>query len=74
VQAFPAFSVAAVDSRAAGDAFNGALALALADELPMEDAISFANAAGAMTVTKKGAQDPLPKREEIAYLLMQSQG
>jgi len=74
VQAFPAFSVAAVDSTAAGDAFNGALALALAEERPMQEAISFANAAGALTVTKKGAQDSLPTREEIAYLLMQSQG
>lgn len=74
VQAFPAFSVTAVDSTAAGDAFNGALALALAEERPMQEAISFANAAGALTVTKKGAQDSLPTREEIAYLLMQSQG
>ena len=74
VQAFPAFPVTAVDSTAAGDAFNGALALALAEERPMQEAISFANAAGALTVTKKGAQDSLPTREEIAYLLMQSQG
>jgi len=74
VQAFPAFHVEAVDSTAAGDAFNGALALALAEERPMQEAISFANAAGAMTVTKKGAQDSLPTRQEIAYLLMQSQG
>ena len=74
VQAFPAFHVEAVDSTAAGDAFNGALALALAEERPMQEAISFANAAGALTVTKKGAQDSLPTREEIVYLLMQSQG
>lgn len=67
-------SVAALDSTAAGDAFNGALALALAEGRPMQEAIRFANAAGALTVTRKGAQDALPTREEIASLLMQSQG
>lgn len=67
-------SVAALDSTAAGDAFNGALALALAEGRPMQKAILFANAAGALTVTRKGAQDALPTREEIASLLMQSQG
>ncbi len=67
-------SVAALDSTAAGDAFNGALALVLAEGRPMQEAIRFANAAGALTVTRKGAQDALPTREEIASLLMQSQG
>jgi len=57
-----------------GDAFNGALALVLAEGRPMQEAIRFANAAGALTVTRKGAQDALPTREEIASLLMQSQG
>jgi ribokinase len=67
-------SVAALDSTAAGDAFNGALALVLAEGRPMQEAIRFANAAGALTVTRKGAQDALPTREEIASLLIQSQG
>ena len=58
-------SVAALDSTAAGDAFNGALALALAEGRPMQEAIRFANAAGALTVTRKGVQDALPTREEI---------
>jgi ribokinase len=74
VQAFRAFPVAAVDCTAAGDAFNGALALALAEERALHESISFANAAGALSVTRKGAQDSLPTREEITYLLMQSQG
>jgi ribokinase len=74
VQVFPSYPVEAVDSTAAGDAFNGALALALAERRPMHEAICFANAAGAKTVTRKGAQDSLPTREEITYILMQSQG
>ena len=74
VQTFSSFPVAAVDSTAAGDAFNGALACALAEGLPMQEAIRFANAAGATAVTRKGAQDSLPTRAEIAYLLMQSPG
>lgn len=66
---FPAFPVEAIDSTAAGDAFNGALACALAEEKPLEEAILFANAAGALTVTKRGAQDSLPTREAIERLL-----
>ncbi|MBW2039450.1 MAG: ribokinase [Deltaproteobacteria bacterium] len=74
VQSFSSFPAAAVDSTAAGDAFNGALACALAEGQPMQEAIYFANAAGALAVTRKGAQDSLPTREEITNLLMQSQG
>ncbi len=59
-------SVAALDSTTAGDAFNGALVLALAEGRPMQEAILFANAAGALTVTRKGVQDALPTREEIS--------
>ena len=62
---FPAFPVEAIDSTAAGDAFNGALATALAEGKTLEEAIVFANAAGALTVTKKGAQD-LPGRCECS--------
>ncbi len=69
MQAFPSFPMTAVDSTAAGDAFNGALACALAEGQTMEEAIQFANAAGAISVTRKGAQDSLPTREEIMRLL-----
>ena len=65
---FPAFPVTPVDSTAAGDAFNGALACALAEGREMDDAIRFANAAGALTVTRRGAQSALPTREEIEQL------
>ena len=68
-RSFPAFSVRAVDSTAAGDAFNGALATALAEGRAMEQAIPFANAAGACATTRRGAQESLPDRDAIAALV-----
>jgi len=73
VQTFPSFPVASVDSTAAGDAFNGALACAVAEGRPMHEAIRFASAAGAVAVTRRGAQDSLPTRDEIDDLLEGSQ-
>lgn len=67
-QAFPAFRVEAIDSTGAGDAFNGALACALAEGRPLDEAIVFANAAGALTATRCGAQDALPSRRDIDEL------
>ena len=58
----PAFQVEAVDTVAAGDGFAGALSVALAEAKSMEDALRFANAAGALVVTKRGAQDAMPDR------------
>ena len=65
---FPAYPVRPVDTTAAGDAFNGALACALAEGQTLEVAIPFANAAGALAATKRGAQDSLPTRSEIHHL------
>ncbi len=65
----PAFPVQAVDATAAGDAFNGALAVALAEGKPMRDAIVFANAAGALAATKPGAQPSLATRAEVERFL-----
>jgi len=73
-QAFPSFPVKAVDSTAAGDAFNGALACAVAEKRPLQEAIRFASAAGALAVTRKGAQSSLPTRDEIENLLIEPQG
>jgi len=72
VHVFPAFPVTGVDSTAAGDAFNGALACAVSERKRMSEAIRFASAAGALTATRKGAQDSIPSRQEIMELVEQS--
>ena len=66
---YPAFPVAAVDTTAAGDAFTGALAVGLAAGGDLEQAIPLANAAAALTCTKRGAQDALPDRAEVEQFL-----
>ncbi|MBD2441465.1 ribokinase [Nostoc sp. FACHB-110] len=58
----PAFAVQAVDTVAAGDAFNGGLAAALYTELPLHQAVVWGAAAGALAATKLGAQTSLPDR------------
>jgi ribokinase len=62
------FKVDAVDTTAAGDTFNGALAVALAEGQSLDHAVRFANAAGAIAVTRMGAQPSAPRREEIEKL------
>jgi ribokinase len=66
---FPAFPVQARDTTAAGDTFNAALAVALAETHPVEEAIPFANAAAAISVTRLGAQSSAPTRSEVAAFL-----
>ena len=65
----PPFAVRAVDSTAAGDTFNAALAVALVEGAAMEDALRFANAAAAISVTRAGAQTSAPARAEVECLL-----
>ena len=60
-----------VDTTAAGDAFVGGFAVALAEGRPLSDAVRFANAAGALAVTKLGAQPSLPTRQEVEQFLDQ---
>jgi ribokinase len=64
-----AFSVAAVDTTAAGDVFNGAMAAALVEGRLLREAVQFANAAAAISVTRPGAQDSAPTRSAIDDLL-----
>jgi ribokinase len=66
---YPAIPVTAVDSVAAGDAFNGALAVALAEGRPFSEAVHWALAGGACAVTKEGAQPSMPDREALLDLL-----
>jgi len=61
----PAFRVRPMDTTAAGDAFNGALAVALAERMELVEALRFASAAAALSVTKLGAQPSAPRRAEI---------
>lgn len=63
------FKVKPVDTTAAGDVFNGALAVALAEGKPVIDAVRFANAAAAISVTRFGAQPSAPYRKEIDRML-----
>jgi ribokinase len=65
----PAFQVDAKDATAAGDTFNAALAVALAEGSPMPHALRFANAAAAISVTRAGAQASAPARAEVDTLL-----
>ncbi|MFN9041492.1 MAG: ribokinase [Planctomyces sp.] len=65
------FRVRAVDTTAAGDAFAGALAYALAGGVSESEAVRFACAAGALTTTRHGAQSAVPGGEEVRQLLQQ---
>ncbi|WP_018614954.1 ribokinase [Segetibacter koreensis] len=61
----PSTKVKAVDTTAAGDVFNGALAVAISEGKNMKQAVQFANAAAAISVTRLGAQASAPKRQEV---------
>jgi ribokinase len=64
-----AHKVQVVDTTAAGDAFTGAFAAALAQGIRMRDAAAWGNAAGALAVTRAGAQSSLPTRQEVLALV-----
>jgi len=64
-----AYKVEAVDTTAAGDTFAGALAYAYASGGSVGDAVDFASAAAALSVTRRGAQASIPSRDEVIELL-----
>lgn len=65
----PGHKVEAVDTTAAGDVFNGALAVALAEGKTLMDAAAFGSAAAAVSVTRMGAQSSVPTRADIEGLI-----
>ncbi len=68
----PAFKVRPVDTTAAGDAFVGGFAVAMASGMSLHDAARFASAAGALATTKMGAQPSLPTAEQVRKLLQRA--
>ena len=68
----PGYPVQAVDTTAAGDTFNGALAVALAEGKEVTDAIRYANKAASLSVTREGAQPSIPFKKEVQKINNQS--
>lgn len=62
----PAYKVDAVDTTGAGDVFNGALAVAITENVDFQDAVRFASKAAAISVLRMGAQDSAPYRHELS--------
>ena len=61
----PAFNVPVRDTTGAGDTFNGALGVAICEQLGLKEAISFANRAAALSITQIGAQNGMPTKKKI---------
>jgi ribokinase len=68
----PTFKVDVVDTTGAGDAFNGGLAVALAEGKSLDEAIRFANATAALCVTKPGTAPSMPQRAVVEALMKAS--
>lgn len=65
----PSFKVSAIDTTGAGDAFNGGLAAGLAEGMDIWQAVRFASAVAAISVTRMGTSNAMPTREEVEKLL-----
>ncbi len=68
-QIYPSIPVRVIDTVGAGDAFSGALAVALSEGKTINEAVQWGNAAGAFAVTRKGAQTAMPSRSELTVML-----
>ncbi len=71
IEYIPSFRVDVVDTTGAGDAFSGALVVAMAEGRPLTEAVRFANAAGALAVTRVGTMPAMPTRAAVEALLAQ---
>ena len=65
----PAFKVHVVDTTAAGDTFTGYFLSAIAKKLPIKEALGLASAAGAVSVTQKGAANSIPVLDDVLRFL-----
>ncbi len=72
-QEFPAHRVNVVDTTGAGDAFRAGLAVMLAQGKPLDDAVRFANACGALACTIMGAEPSMPRREAVERFAKEAQ-
>ena len=70
---YPTFDAKRVDTTAAGDTFNAGFAVGLSEGMALEQAIRLANAAGSISITRKGAQTSIPTRDEVDRLLNSAQ-
>ena len=68
---FSGFTVEAVDTTAAGDSFNAGLAAALGQGIDAQNAISYANAVGAISTLSAGAQQAMPSRRAVEDFIHQ---
>lgn len=68
----PSFRVKAVDTVGAGDAFNGGFATAIAEGMPVEEALRFACATAGVSVTRKGAARSMPTRDEVEVMMREN--
>ena len=70
----PTFKVKAIDSTAAGDAFNAGLAVGLVGGMSLVDAARYGAAVGALSATRAGAQTSMPSGREVARLFQSAEG
>lgn len=70
----PAFEVACVDTTGAGDVFHGAFCFALLNNMPLDEALEFSNAAAALNCTAIGARGHIPSKSEVDALLASASG